>query len=358
MSSCCPKPEKPPCHGSDDGGNVHTHKASFDYILYGSLSIIGAAVILYPLFPYIEALGTFSYAVTELLGTMWWGIVLGILFVGAMTKIPKEYFSAIMGAGDSINGIFRATLAGLLLDLCSHGILMIGAKLYERGASLAQVMAFLIASPWNSFSLTLILISLIGLKWTLVFILGSAVIAIVTGFIYRALTRMGVFAPNPNSIELPKSFSLREDASKRLKTFKPDRYFFKDIIWSGLKEAKMLIRWLLLGVVIAAAIRTFVPTDVFATWFGPSLFGLFMTLIAATIIEVCSEGSAPIASEILNRAGAPGNAFTFLMAGVSTDYTEIMIIREFTKKWVIALSLPLLTMPQIIVVAFMIQKLY
>ena len=36
---------------------------------------------------------------------------------------------------------------------------MVGAKLYERGASIGQVMAFLIASPWNSFSLTLTLVT-------------------------------------------------------------------------------------------------------------------------------------------------------------------------------------------------------
>ena len=35
---------------------------------------------------------------------------------------------------------------------------LIGQR-YERGATIGQVMAFLIASPWNSFSLTLILIA-------------------------------------------------------------------------------------------------------------------------------------------------------------------------------------------------------
>jgi uncharacterized membrane protein YraQ (UPF0718 family) len=63
--------------------------------------------------------------------------------------------------------MFRATLAGVCLDLCSHGILAVGMKLYERGASTGQVMAFLLASPWNSFSLTLILFGLIGVSWTL-----------------------------------------------------------------------------------------------------------------------------------------------------------------------------------------------
>jgi uncharacterized membrane protein YraQ (UPF0718 family) len=78
--------------------------------------------------------------------------------------------------------------------------------------------------------------------------------------------------------------------------------------------------------------------------------GLWLTLVAATVIEVCSEGTTPVAADIMNRAGAPGNSFTFLMAGVSTDYTEIMSIRETTASWKIALFLPLVTLPQVVVI--------
>ena len=68
----------------------------------------------------------------------------------------------------------------MLLDLCSHGILLVGMKLYQRGASLGQVMAFLIASPWNSISLTLILWALVGFWWMLTFLLLSMVMAIIS----------------------------------------------------------------------------------------------------------------------------------------------------------------------------------
>jgi len=39
-------------------------------------------------------------------------------------------------------------------------------------------------------------------------------------------------------------------------------------------------------------------------YFGPGIGGLALTLLFATIIEVCSEGSAPIAFEIFNKVGA------------------------------------------------------
>jgi uncharacterized membrane protein YraQ (UPF0718 family) len=111
-----------------------------------------------------------------------------------------------------------------------------------------------------------------------------------------------------------------------------------------------VLRWLLFGLVVAAAVRAFVDPENFATWFGPTLLGLGATLIATSIFEVCSEGSVPIAAELMNRALAPGNSFTFLLAGVATDYTEVMIVKETTASWKIALFIPLVTVPQVLLI--------
>jgi uncharacterized membrane protein YraQ (UPF0718 family) len=115
----------------------------------------------------------------------------------------------------------------------------------------------------------------------------------------------------------------------------------------------MVIRWLLFCVLIASAIRGFVSLEDFQTYFGPSLIGL-----AATIIEVCSEGSTPIAADLLTRANAPGNSFAFLMTGIATDYTEVMVIKDSMKSWKTALFLPLLTVQQVVVVAIILNNMY
>lgn len=45
------------------------------------------------------------------------------------------------------------------------------------------------------------------------------------------------------------------------------------------------------------------------------------------------------------------------MTGVSTDYTEIMVMRDATKSWKIALFLPLLTVPQIVVISWLMNTM-
>ena len=218
-------------------------------------------------------------------------------------------------------------------------------------------MAFLIASPWNSLSLTIILIALIGLKWTLLFILLSAIIALISGLIFNALIIKGVLPSNPARQDLPKSEPFLKNLKEVWHSAKINPKTFYRMGMNGIGESRMILRWIFLGVILAALFQTFLSTDQFQTFFGPDLMGLGITLPVATIIETCSEGTAPIAADILNRAAAPGNAFTFMMTGAATDYTEILGLKETTGSWKIPLFLPLVTVPQVLLISYLINVL-
>ena len=337
--------------------DCHNGKGRPDFLLWMSLISV---VIFYIHYGWFEESASFAKwyqiltsSVYELMNTIWWGIAIGILMVAALAKIPREFVMSLLGTNTGLNGILRATGAGVLLDLCSHGILMVGAKLYERGASIGQVMAFLIASPWNSFSLTLILIALIGIPWTLGFIALSMLIAITVGLLFDRFVRRGVLPENPMKVNLPGDFRFWPEAKKGLSETQFTFKFVAGMLIDGLRDSRMVVRWILFGVLLAGLVRAFISPEQFGTYFGPTLAGLGLTVLVATILEVCSEGSTPIAADLLTRAQAPGNSFAFLMTGVSTDYTEIMVIRDTTKSWKIALFLPLLTVPQIILIAWL-----
>jgi len=325
-----------------------------DWMLWGSGGIILASYAAGFLLPHDApfGLGVFTHGIQEMMNLMWWGILVGMLAVGLIDRVPRQFVIGIIGRDQGTKSLVRAVLAGVLLDLCNHGVLMVGAKLYERGASLGQVFAFLIASPWNSLSLTIIIGVLMGWEWMAVFLVASLVIAFATGAAVEALERAGRVKPNPNREDLPADFHVWREAKVGLRSTRYDAAFAQDILRRSVTASRMVLRWLFFGIVLAALIQATVPTEVFATWFGATLLGLFTTLIAATIIEVCSEGSVPIAADLMTRASAPGNAFTFLMAGVATDYTEILILREVTGRLKAALLLPLLTVPQVLLIGW------
>jgi uncharacterized membrane protein YraQ (UPF0718 family) len=81
-----------------------------------------------------------------------------------------------------------------------------------------------------------------------------------------------------------------------------------------------------------------------------------LTLLFATVIEVCSEGTSPIAFEIFNKVGVLGNPFIFLMAGVATDYTEIGLLWTNIGKRT-AIWLPIVTVPQILLLGMILNGL-
>ncbi|MFY2824575.1 permease [Ruegeria sp. MALMAid1280] len=328
-----------------------------DWLLWGSGGIIALSYISGFFLTHDEplGLGAFTHGVQEMMNLMWWGILVGMLAVGLIDRVPREFVIGVIGRDQGAKSLVRAVAAGVLLDLCNHGVLMVGAKLYERGASLGQVFAFLIASPWNSLSLTIIIGVLMGWGWMLTFLVISLVIALLTGLAVEALERSGRVKPNPSRIDLPADFRVWQEAKIGLCATRYDFAFARDVARRSVIASRMVLRWLFFGVVLASLIQVTMPTEIFATWFGATLLGLFTTLVAATIIEVCSEGSVPIAADLLTRAQAPGNAFTFLMAGAATDYTEIFVLREVTRRLKAALLLPILTVPQVLVIGWVLN---
>ncbi len=351
MSSCCPETTEP------ENDHCASHTAGRDWFL---VIVAATAGVLYAVglaLPHSDAwYVTLTHGVVELFNMMWWGLAIGVFFVGLLGRIPRDLVMSVLGHREGFGSLLRATLAGVFLDLCSHGILAVGMKLYERGASLGQVMAFLLASPWNSFSLTLILFALIGVGWTLLFILLSLVIGLLSGLIFDALVRRGSLPQNPHRGQLNPEARFTD----LWQEFRDDWEFSLAgcgrLLVDGFNGARVVIRWGLFGILLAAGIRAAVPSEQFVAWFGASVSGLWLTLLAATVVEVCSEGTTPVAADLMNRAGAPGNAFTFLMAGVSTDYTEIMSIRDTTASWKIALYLPLVTLPQVLVIGALLNQ--
>ena len=285
---------------------------------------------------------------------IWLAIIVGLLLGGFIDHfIPRKYISKYL-AQHKKSTIFYSVGFGFLMSACSHGILAISMELYKKGASTPAVIAFLLASPWANLPITIILFGFFGVK-ALFFIGFAIIIAIVTGLIYQILDRRGLIECNKHGVKIEEDFSILKDIKRRWKGYKftPDNLKKDsiDILKGSWELTRMVLWWILIGMFLASVARAYIPQDFFMNYMGPTLLGLLITLILATIIEVCSEGSSPMAFEIFRQTGAFGNSFVFLMAGVATDYTEIGLIWSNIGKRA-ALWLPLITVPQILILGY------
>ncbi len=293
-------------------------------------------------------------------GKIWWAVCLGFILGGLIDYyVPREYISKMLSRKKA-STIFKAVGLGFLMSACSHGIIALSMQLHKKGASNPAVISFLLASPWANLTITVMLVAFFGLKGLLI-IISAIFIAVNTGLIFMFLEHKNLIEKNKNTIEVSAQFSIRSDFPRRfkeyrfnLKTLSAD---FKGIAEGAFSLANMVLWWIVLGMFIASAAGAYIPVHIFHKFMGPTFIGLMVTLFFATIIEVCSEGSSPLAFEIYRQTNALGNSFVFLMAGVVTDYTEIGLVWSNIGKRT-AIWLPIIAVPQVVILGYLFNVLF
>lgn len=296
---------------------------------------------------WISLLHPFAKAFWEYLAVIGPAVGAGLVIGGLIDHyVPKEYISRFL-ARPQKRTVLLATSLGLVASACSHGILALSMELHKKGASGPAVVSFLLASPWANFPVTLILIGLFGWKG-LVIVVTALIVALTTGLIFQWLERKGWIERNRNTASVDLSFSVRADVIRRFRGYSFGMgQLKKDVmgIWRSLLElSEMVLGWVMVGIVLASFVQAYVPASLFRSYLGPNLPGLLVTLLFATLLEVCSEGTAPLAFEIYRQTQALGNSFVFLSAGVITDYMEIGLIwtnlGRRTAVWLILVGVP------------------
>lgn len=318
----------------------HAHQQDADSPLRigRKLAITLTAFILILCLSFLEPLAPLNESLVSYLRMIWWAVLLGLLLGGLIDYfVPDGFLIRFLGPKQKFS-VPYAVVAGFAMSACSHGILAIAMQLYKKGAGVPAVVTFLLASPWANLPVTILLIGFFG--WSALYFIGGAIlIAFITGTIFTGLDRIGWIEGQSPAID-----SNREDWG-HLRDFKLAAAS-RGVLAGSISLANMVLWWVIIGVLIAATISAYVPEHIFMNYLGPDPAGVGVTLLLATVIEVCSEGTSPMAFEIFNQVGALGNPFVFLMAGVATDYTEIGLIWNNIGKRA-AIWLPLVAVPQI-----------
>lgn len=341
-TACCDEPAEMTAGSCCHCGHSDEHAEDRPVAIGRNLKIASAVFILAAALSFLPFLEAFRHSLFSYVKLIWWAVLLGIFLGGIIDYfVPDGFILKYLGKGGK-RSVFHAVIAGFLMSACSHGILAISMQLYKKGASIPAVITFLLASPWANLPMTILLFGFFGWK-ALLFVGGAMLIAVTTGLIFIFLENRGwiessrtVTAGNGYTWDRIRDFDLQKSARG---------------IWRGsISLANMVLWWILIGVLAAAILGAYIPHDLAMKYIGPGIGGLLVTLAAATVIEICSEGSAPIALEVFRISGGLGNPFVFLMAGVVTDYTEIGILWSNIGRRT-ALWLPIVTVPQVLALA-------
>lgn len=249
-------------------------------------------------------------------------ILLGFFIAGLMHAfVPQRTFARHL-AGTGWRSVVKAAAIGIPLPLCSCGVLPTAIAMRRNGASRASSTSFLIATPQTG-------IDSIAATWSL---LGPAFAAIrpVAALVTAVFGGMAV-GRSEGKAAAPSCCPLVEEERMEYKGF-PDklldalRYGYIDLVGS-------IGGWLVAGLVIAALITVYVPTDFFAVMGSRPLLSMFAVLIVAVPMYVCATGSIPIALSLMLKGLSPGTALVLLMAGPAANFASFTLIsREMGRR--------------------------
>ncbi|MBI4430769.1 MAG: permease [Candidatus Omnitrophica bacterium] len=338
------------CHAESPHGRNNmaaAFKRPAVMVLAGFVLLLGLSFVFKGLVPFRQEFLMYFRSI-------WWAILIGLLMSGLVDFFIPDHLVSHLLAGNNKRSIFRAVLCGFLMSACSHGILALAIQLYKKGASVPAVIALLLASPWANLPLTFILIGFFGAK-AFFLIFSAIVIAVVTGFIYQGLENRRWVESNPYTAAGEENVLLSAEIKRKLSA--GIVHATTQVFKSAAVLADMVMWWMLIGMGLASLAAAYVPEAWFIQYMGPHLGGILVTLVFATVLEVCSEGTAPLAFEIFRRTGGFGNALVFLLAGVATDYTEIGLLWSNVGRKA-AVWLPVITVPQIIIFGVLANSLF
>ncbi|MBN2886943.1 MAG: permease [Chromatiaceae bacterium] len=233
-------------------------------------------------------------------------LLLGLLIAGVMfVYLPRGFVHRGLSRPD-LASVTRASLIGVPLPLCSCGVIPTALGLRREGASKGATTAFLISTPQTGVDSILVSAAFLGWPFALFKVVAAFLTGILGGLAVNRLSPPETpadVAPAAQTDERPREPGLVAVL----------RYAVFDLLAA-------IDLWIVLGVLVAAAISVLLPADFFAgQGWSSGLLGLMVVLAISLPLYVCTTGSVPVAASLI-AAGLPaGSALVFLMAGPATN---------------------------------------
>jgi uncharacterized membrane protein YraQ (UPF0718 family)/copper chaperone CopZ len=277
----------------------------------------------------------------SVLGEMSPYLLLGFAAAGVLSVFISPRTVERHLGGEGWLASLKASAFGVPLPLCSCGVIPVSASLRRHGAGKGPTTAFLISTPQTGVDSILVTYSLLGG----VFAVFRPLVALVSGLIGGALVSWVTRRDARNGEETccghgqghAENHAHDETCSADDQDCDGEDHgdheaggFFSRVMHAakyGFFDLPQDIgKALLVGLVISAAITTFVPEDFFAPFLGGGILAMLVMMAVGIPMYVCATASVPVAASLIARGVSPGAALVFLMTGPATNAATIATI--------------------------------
>ncbi len=315
-------------------------------------------------------------------------LLLGLLIAGFMKwLVPMELLQKHMGDNRLIS-ILKAAFIGAPLPLCSCGVIPAAIGLRRSGASKSTTVAFLVATPETGVDSISVSYALLGPFFAIIRPFAAIFTAIYAGIMVKVFALKAEAGDKEHSdkaivaIELEKQSSCcasevkqqevtqsccenQEKVAEPAKTAesccsskiqsadvqqltsgitptsccgektqaesqqKPGigQLLINSLEFASGKLLSDITKWLLIGLLLAAAIKTWVSTDFLLQW-GDGFTAMLVMALIGIPMYICATASTPLAAGFLAAGLSPGAILVFMLAGPATNIATMGMIRQ------------------------------
>ena len=246
-------------------------------------------------------------------------LLLGFFLAGMMHAFIPNYLYHKYLSKNSFQSVLNAAMLGIPLPLCSCGVIPTGMSLHKEGASNGAVVSFLIATPQTGVDSILATYSLMGLPFAIIRPIAALFTALLGGTFANC---MNLPVAKHDAAATCSSCSCTASKEPFMKRFVTGlKYAFVDMMQD-------IGRWLVLGLIVAGLITVYVPDSFFELFKDNSFASIFLVLLCAIPMYLCSTGSIPIAVALMMKGLSPGTALVLLMAGPAVNVASILVVNK------------------------------
>lgn len=258
-------------------------------------------------------------------------IMFGFVIAGLLDAfVPADIVHRLL-SGSRRRSVLLATLIGVPLPLCSCSVLPAALTLRRNGAGKGATLAFLISTPETSATSVLLTYSLLGPLMAVFRPIASCVTALAAGLIENAFERRFPVAAEPQPEAQGASCCQNKPAAEAppdVTVPRPLSRLRGAMRYAFVKLFDDIFGWILLGILAAAAIQTWLPRDVLLQLLGGPIQSMFLMLVIGVPLYICAEASTPIAAALILGGLNPGAALVLLLVGPATNIGSLGVLTQ------------------------------
>ncbi|MCB2380811.1 permease [Shewanella sp. SR1] len=240
-------------------------------------------------------------------------------------------------------GYLLGSIFGAITPFCSCSSIPVFLGFTSAGIPLGITMAFLITSPLINEVAVLLLMSLLGWKFTLLYVAVGMTVGMIGGLLLDAIKAerwLQSFAAEALVRGRQMAASNEVSTTERVLSFSERHEFAKA---EALEIFGRVWKWVIIGVGLGAALHGFVPDGWVETHLGQ---GQWWSVPAAVLVGIPlysnATGIIPVMESLLANGLPIGTTLAFCMSTVAASFPEFILLKQVMQWRLLAVLLVVL----------------